>query len=267
MKNILILPILLLSILFQTVACQTQKDAPMVKWKGNDDVNDLVFIIKPNPSPEEVEKFSNEVLYKPRADGRGYSHLDGVIDTMLGGINDGYFGGTINFHDNATAEQKENVRKAIEASPIVYKVYVNAIPDKLEGLPPLNKTEENSTPDNRPPKEIVNSEPKQDGVVEFFNINGKNDLLFFYTKDSTYEQRKYFDENILNKNTDRGHYFRDGVQGLFGIDKDGYEGFAIKYKAKATKEQKDEIINILKNSPIVFRVYENVKLDEINDLP
>lgn len=108
---------------------------------------------------------------------------------------------------------------------------------------------------------------KQDEVKEIFNVDSKVELLFFYTKESTYEQRKYFDENILMKNSDRGQYMRAGVKALFGIDKNGYEGFGITFRENATEEQREDIKKRLKESPIVYKIYENVVPNEINDLP
>ena len=112
-----------------------------------------------------------------------------------------------------------------------------------------------------------NDAKKQDEVKEIFNIDSKVELLFFYKKESTYEQRKYFDENILMQNSDRGQYMRDGVQAVFGIDRNGYEGFGITFRQDATEEQREDIKKRLKESPIVFRVYENVVPNEIKDLP
>ncbi|MBV6497447.1 MAG: hypothetical protein DYH05_08465 [Acidobacteria bacterium ACB1] len=108
-----------------------------------------------------------------------------------------------------------------------------------------------------------NSIGKQDEVKEIFNRDSKVELLFFYKKEATYEQRKYFDENILMKNTDRGQYMREGVKAVFGIDKDGYIGFGITFLRDATKEQREDIKKILTESPLVYRVFEDVVPNEI----
>lgn len=104
---------------------------------------------------------------------------------------------------------------------------------------------------------------KQEEVTEFFNIDSKVELLFFYKKEATYEQRKYFDENILMKPVKGGHWVRDGVQTVFGIDKNGYEGFGITFRPNATKEQREDIKKRLEESPIVYKVFENVVPNEV----
>jgi hypothetical protein len=108
--------------------------------------------------------------------------------------------------------------------------------------------------------------PANDNVQQIFNVDSKVELLFFYKKEATYEQRTYFYENILMRNTDRGSYMRDGVQASFGIDRNGYEGFGITLRPEVTQEQREDIKRHLKESPIVYKVYENVVPNEIKDL-
>lgn len=107
---------------------------------------------------------------------------------------------------------------------------------------------------------------KQGEVKEIFNVESKVELLFFFTKDSSRNDRDYFYENIFMKNSDRGYYPRDGVQAVFGIDRNGYEGFGVKFRPDATKEQRENIKKILTESPVVYKVYENVVPNEIKDL-
>lgn len=114
---------------------------------------------------------------------------------------------------------------------------------------------------------FCNREKPQDEVKEIFNVDSKVEVLFFYKKESTYEQRTYFDENILMINSDRGHFMRDGVKAVFGIDKNGYQGSGITFRQNATEEQREDIKKRLEESPIVYKVYENVVPNEINDLP
>ncbi len=134
MKFFLFLLVLSSSFLFQTPSCRQQEDAPVVKWKGNNDRNDLVFLFRKGITYEQKEAFQNTILYKPRADGRGQDHQDGVVDTMVGTIKDDYEGGIVNFSQDATLEQRERLKKAIEASPIVYKVYENVVPSQIKDL-------------------------------------------------------------------------------------------------------------------------------------
>lgn len=134
MKILLILQIILLSFIFQTPSCHQKEDDSMIKWKGMNDVNDIVFLYKKGVTYEQKEMFQNKVLSKERPDGRGQDNPDGVIDLMLGRVIGDYDGGTINFSKNATLEQREKLKKAIESSPIVYKVYENVVPNEIKGL-------------------------------------------------------------------------------------------------------------------------------------
>ena len=68
------------------------------------------------------------------------------------------------------------------------------------------------------------------------------------------------------KNSEKGYYPRDGVKAVFGIDKNGYEGFGIAFRPEATKEQREDIKKLLKESPVIYKVYENVVPNEIKDL-
>jgi hypothetical protein len=105
-----------------------------------------------------------------------------------------------------------------------------------------------------------------DRVSEIFNVDGKVELLFFYKKDSSMEARDHFYKNVLNKQVEGGHLPRDGVQALFGIDRNGYEGFGITFRPEAAEEQREDIKKRLKESPIIYKVYENVVPNQIKDL-
>jgi len=112
--------------------------------------------------------------------------------------------------------------------------------------------------------------PRQEAPVEkLFDEKTSADLVFFYKKDSTYEQRTYFHENVLNKQLsgNRGYWQRDGVKVTYAVDNKGYEGSAINFESSATPEQRAEVKEVISESPIVLRVYENRVPGEITDLP
>ena len=105
---------------------------------------------------------------------------------------------------------------------------------------------------------------KQGEVKEIFNVDSKAELLFFFKKESSKEARNYFYENMLNKPVQSGYLPRDGVQALFGVDRNGYEGFGITFRSDATKEQREDIKKRLGESPIVYKVFENVLPKEVD---
>jgi hypothetical protein len=108
--------------------------------------------------------------------------------------------------------------------------------------------------------------PANNQVREIFNVDSKVELLFLFKKDSSKEEQDYFYENVLMKPVNGGHWVRDGVKAAFGIDKNGYTGFGISFTENATKGQREDIIQRLKESPIVYKVYENVVPNQIKDL-
>ena len=118
---------------FQTISCSRQVNEPMVKMKGLNDMNDIVFLYKKNTTYEERQNFQNSVLYKPN-EGRGQAHQDGIVDLMLGRIIDDYEGGLINFSPNAISEQREKIIKAIRESSKVHRVYENIVPSQIKDL-------------------------------------------------------------------------------------------------------------------------------------
>lgn len=94
---------------------------------------------------------------------------------------------------------------------------------------------------------------EENGPVEkLFDEKTSADLVFFYTKESTYEQRTYFDENVLNKQLsgNRGHWPRDGVKLIYGVNNKGYEGSAINFASSATPEQRHEVKRVISESQI-----------------
>jgi hypothetical protein len=107
---------------------------------------------------------------------------------------------------------------------------------------------------------------KQGAVEPVFNINSRVELLFFFKKDASRENKDYFYENILMENSTRGYYPRDGVQAVFGIDRNGYEGFGIKFRRDSTEQQRKDVKQRLIESPLVYKVYEDVVPSEIKDL-
>jgi hypothetical protein len=103
-------------------------------------------------------------------------------------------------------------------------------------------------------------------VREIFNVDSKVELLFFFRKDSSKAEQDYLYENIVNKQVEGGQFPRDGAQALFGIDRNGYEGFGITFRPEATKEQREDINKRIKESPIIYKIYENVVPNQINNL-
>ena len=122
----------MLMICLQLVSCG-YPEAPTVKLKGPNDINDLVFFYKPEATHQQKELFQNSILHKADPEAKGYDLPDGVIDLMYV-RQDGYEGYALNFSKNAPPQQQEMLKLAIQRSPIVYKVYENVAPSQIKNL-------------------------------------------------------------------------------------------------------------------------------------
>ncbi|MFN0140405.1 MAG: hypothetical protein ACKVQW_10025 [Pyrinomonadaceae bacterium] len=135
MKVFLFLQVLVLSFFFQSASCTRDNNNPVVKWKGMDDINDLVFLFKKDSTYEQRREFVESVLSRPRTDKKGSDNPEGVIDVMVGRIVGDYDGGVVNFGPTSTAEQREKLKKELHSSPIVFRVYENIVPNRIDDLP------------------------------------------------------------------------------------------------------------------------------------
>ena len=98
-----------------------------------DERSSIVFFFKKELPINEQTKFSNEVLSVKAPNNRGLDLLPGVNSTLRVRIH-GFDGFAINFLEDATVEQEREVMRRLQESPLVYKVYRNAIPNEIDDL-------------------------------------------------------------------------------------------------------------------------------------
>lgn len=134
MKIFLFLQLLFLLLFFQTTSCNHQEVDPIIKWKGLDNENDIVFLFKKNTTYKNIEDFKHNVLYKPYVEGYGRDHQDGIADLTVGIKISDFEGGFVNFSKDATFEQRKKLATDIESSPIIYKVYENIVPNEIKNI-------------------------------------------------------------------------------------------------------------------------------------
>lgn len=132
MKPFLVLSIVL-GFLFQGNSCGREADDKWVKLSGPNDPASLVVFFKRSTTEEQINNFLKTVVGRTRSDGKGYDLVDGVAGTMYVRNSD-YEGYAIQFGTDATPEQRQNLKKAIKESPIVYRVYENFVPNEIKGL-------------------------------------------------------------------------------------------------------------------------------------
>lgn len=155
MKKYLI--ILILLIMPFMVACQQKANDEMISISP-DQKSDIVVFFKKGTKNEEINYFLDNVAGRQRPDGRGIEFLDGM-QSQFQIRNQDYEGFAIELSENATQEERENILKAINSSPIVYKVFENVVPNEVVLDPVKAKQEKEAKErlknDNRSNKTVV----------------------------------------------------------------------------------------------------------------
>jgi hypothetical protein len=93
----------------------------------------LVYFFKKETTDDQIFEFQRTVVGIPDSKGSGYWSLPGMGSTVRIEVS-GYVGEAINFQPNATEEQKAFVKKRVVESPLIYKVYENVIPNRINDL-------------------------------------------------------------------------------------------------------------------------------------
>jgi hypothetical protein len=91
------------------------------------------------------------------------------------------------------------------------------------------------------------------------------DILFFFKKETSNDEINHFLHYEVGVPDPNGHGFglMEGIRGWFVVYRQGYEGYALELLPNITPEQRRKILDVIDNSPIIFRVYENVVPNEI----
>lgn len=93
---------------------------------------ELLFFFKKDCSKEAKDDFYENILNRPHPGG-GYWPRDGIQATF--GIDrNGYEGFGFKFSVDATQEQRNDIKRLLEESTLVHKVYENVVPDDINDL-------------------------------------------------------------------------------------------------------------------------------------
>lgn len=106
---------------------------PEMRRIGPDVPASLVVYFKKDVTQDQIRAFSKEVLSIPDPEGRGEYDPPGV-QSILAVSNQGHQGYAITFFPNATGQERQSLREAIEASPLVFKVFENVSPADVKDL-------------------------------------------------------------------------------------------------------------------------------------
>jgi hypothetical protein len=109
--------------LLMAAACQGKRE--MVSF-GPDAKASLVVVFKKETSQKEINRFLEDTLVAGRID-RGYSHRPGTGSIVAVGV-DGYDAYAVTFQPYATQQQRDAIKAAVSASPVVYKIFENQAP-------------------------------------------------------------------------------------------------------------------------------------------
>jgi hypothetical protein len=95
---------------------------------------DLVVYFKTEATHDQIEGFWQNVISYPDPNGRGYYHRPGVGTVGRVESVESHEGISINFFSNATDAERAQLRRGIDASPIVFTVLENIAPKDVKTL-------------------------------------------------------------------------------------------------------------------------------------
>ncbi len=98
------------------------------------------------------------------------------------------------------------------------------------------------------------------------DVNGN--LVFFFKKGTSDEQIFEFQRTVIgipNQNSS-GYASLPGMMTVVKVIVNGYDGESINFKPNATEEQKAFVKKRVSESPLVYKIYENVVPSRIKDL-
>lgn len=109
---------------------------------------------------------------------------------------------------------------------------------------------------------------QQDDRIIHMSPDVPAELVFFFKKETTWKEILEFQRTVTGIPNPNGTGFSDlpGIMSGVKIDRDGFEGEAINFQPDATDEEKAFVKKRVSESPLVYKIYENVVPNQINDL-
>jgi hypothetical protein len=95
------------------------------------------------------------------------------------------------------------------------------------------------------------------------------DLLIYFNSNASHDEIDAFVKTVLSTPDPRGrgHDLAPGVGMLLAIGPvEGHQGYAITFFPDATRDQRDELMRAVKQSPLVYRILENRVPDSVTTL-
>ena len=97
----------------------------------------------------------------------------------------------------------------------------------------------------------------------------KAHLLIYFNTGISRDEIDAFHKTVLSRPDPegRGHYLAPGIGLLLRIGPiEGHDGFAITFSSSATSEQRQDLVRTVKQSPFVYKVFENRTPDSVKTL-
>ena len=115
----------------------------------------------------------------------------------------------------------------------------------------------------------LTSEPPQAPIVQIGPASTA-DLVIYFQPGTSEEQISAFNASYVNivRADGRGSIFRDGISGylrLLRSQAHGYDAIAITFRPDLPAEQRQRQRDSMRASPIVYRIFENIAPDQINE--
>lgn len=94
------------------------------------------------------------------------------------------------------------------------------------------------------------------------------DLVYFFKKETTDDQIFEFQRTVVGipDSKGSGYWSLPGMESVVIVYLNGYVGYAMKFRPDATEEQKAFIKKRVSESPLIYKIYENVVPNQIRDL-
>jgi hypothetical protein len=114
----------------------------------------------------------------------------------------------------------------------------------------------------------VKSCQSQDEEMIRMGSDVKTSLVIFFKKETSSDEIYKFVTTVIanSEPNGTGNTSLPAIVSVVRIIVNDFQGQAIEFKANATDEQKSFVKKRVLESPIVYKVYENVVPDEIKDL-
>jgi hypothetical protein len=101
--------------------CRKQEENNWVEWGGPNKRTHLLIFFKQGTTNAEVNAFLRDVI-----DMEAYN-----LAFRFRAIKDDHEGVGVNFSTNSTPEQREQLKRNVSQSPIVYRIYEDVVPNEV----------------------------------------------------------------------------------------------------------------------------------------